>query len=149
MLAQVTSLCKYFFILSLLCKAKDLVRLWKPSLAVCAGGMPLLWVNCANSRAQHIFIYNIFLQFQFMLLVLIYLMECSSKCYLWRKKEKGVSASKRVLQKESNAIILSEMNLLEPNGLKLMGIFASKISKSGQLWKMDIVPQKSAVLCFN
>jgi len=34
-----------FFILSLLCKAEDLVRLWKPSLAVCAGGMQLLRVT--------------------------------------------------------------------------------------------------------
>lgn len=54
-----------------------------------------------------------------------------------------------MLQKESIAITLSEMNLFESRGLKLMGIFASKISKSVQLWKMDIVPQKSAALCFN
>lgn len=57
--------------------------------------------------------------------------------------------SRRVLQKESIAITLSEMNLFESRGLKLMGIFASKISKSVQLWKMDIVSEKSAALCFN
>lgn len=76
-------------------------------------------------------------------------MECSSVCYLFRKKENGVSPSRRVLQKESIAITVSEINLFESRGLKLMGIFASKISESVQLWKMDIVPQKSAAQCFN
>lgn len=52
-------------------------------------------------------------------------------------------------QKDTNAITVSNMKLLEPNGLKLMGIFACKISKSGQLWKIDIVPHKSALLGFS
>lgn len=57
--------------------------------------------------------------------------------------------SKRLLRNKSNAITPPKIHLLEPSGLKLMGIFASKISKSGQLWKMDIVAQKPTVLCFN
>ena len=51
--------------------------------------------NCANSRAQHIFICNIlFVISVYLFVLIIYLIECSSKYYLYRKKEKGVSQQK-------------------------------------------------------
>lgn len=76
-------------------------------------------------------------------------MECKFCVLSFYKEGKWCLSQQKVLQKESIAISQSEMNLFESRGLKLMGIFASKISESVQLWKMDIAPQKSAALCFN
>lgn len=54
-----------------------------------------------------------------------------------------------MLQKESDAVALSKVNFLEPNGLKLMRIFAGKIIKPWKMVKDKYRSTQLSVLCFN